>query len=91
MSQRNSISRTVEERLTRLRAATGIPTGAIILSVLGVLSLMEVSSAAGTCAIVFSFGGLLLVAVRAVERGWQEPRKCLAECRPARIRALRHR
>jgi hypothetical protein len=61
MSERNSISRTLAARFTRIPAATsGIISGAIALTALRKVWLLEEPSATAACAVAFSFAGLLL-------------------------------
>jgi hypothetical protein len=61
MSERNSISRTLAVRYTRIHAAAGgIITGAIALTALPIVWLVEEPSATAACAVAFSFAGLLL-------------------------------
>jgi hypothetical protein len=92
MSERKSIGRALAAHFTRVRASAGrIVAGAIALSALRLVSLMDAPSATASYAVALAFGGLLLIGALAVKRGSQEPHKCLAESRRARVRPPRFR
>lgn len=92
MSERNSIGLALAAHFTRVRASAGrIVAGAIALSALRLVSLMEAPSATASYAVALAFGGLLLIGALAVKRGSQEPHKCLAESRRPRVHPPRFR
>ena len=92
MSERKSTGRALAAHFTRVRAsASRIVAGAIALCALCLVSLMEAPSATASYAVALAFGGLLPIGVLAVRRGSQEPRKCLAESRQARVQPLKFR
>ena len=92
MSERKSIGRALAAHFTRVRAsASRTVAGAIALCALRLVSLREAPSATASYAVALVFGGLLLIGALAIKSGSQQPHKCLAENRRARVQPLRFR
>jgi hypothetical protein len=89
MAARNSIRQALGASATRfLGSATWIVAGALVLSVVCLVSLRE-TAATASYAVAFSRGGLLLLGAMAVGGSAKESRACLAECRQERVPRMR--
>ena len=92
MSESKSIGRALAAHFTRFLTCAGrIVAGAIALSALRLVSLMDAPNATASYAVAFAFGGLLLIGAMTAKRGVQNPRQCPAESRRVRVQPLRFR
>jgi hypothetical protein len=91
MSERKSVGRALAAQVTRVRTSAGrIVAGAIALSALRLVSLMDAPNATASYAVAFAFGWLLLIGAMTAKRV-QKPRQCPAESRRVRVHPPRFR
>jgi hypothetical protein len=92
MSERKSIGLALATHFTKVRGSAGrIVAGAIALSALRLVSLMDAPNATASYAVAFALGGLLLIGAMTATRGVQKARQCPAESKRARVQAPRFR